>query len=295
MFSIESKPNITDSGPFVYSNDISLTVRRLDLVDDITGGNKWYKLLFNLIHFKQSGLSSLVTFGGAYSNHIAAVARAGKLEGIQTTGIIRGEARSITNPTLSRAVNDGMKLLFVSRSDYRKKNETQWLMALLPDFKNCMIIPEGGSNADGVKGCMQILTAADAQYSHITLACGTGATAAGLILTLKPHQRLIGINVLKNENSLETSIKNYLDLFRQPININWNVNHEFHFGGYAKSATELSDFIKYFFFKTGIPTETVYTGKLFYGLEQLIKSNYFSPGSKILAIHTGGLQYLNPV
>jgi len=295
MFSEITPPIITDSGPFYYGNEISLTIRRLDLTDPITGGNKWYKLQYNLLQFKKKGFKELVTFGGAFSNHVAAVARTCKLEGINCIGIIRGEPESIKNTTLQRAANDGMKLIFVSRSDYRRKEDPEFLQQLLTGYNESYILPEGGSNKYGVMGCMNILQEKDAHFSHIAIACGTGATATGMIHKLKPNQHLIGFSVLRDGFSLEKSIQDYLSGIK-PDNLSqqWHIEHDFHFGGYAKTNDELTNFVNDFYIRTAVQIEPVYTGKLFYGLEHLINSGAFEPGSKILAIHTGGLQYLQP-
>ena len=284
---------IPDSNPIVFGDEISLTIRRLDLIDTITGGNKWYKLYYNLERFKGGGFSELVTFGGAFSNHIAAVATACKQSGIPCTGIIRGEQESLTNITLSRAHGEGMKLIFVSRNDYRRKDDPEFLKQLLLDYNNSYMLPEGGSNLDAIKGCKEILSESDHHYTHIAVACGTGATASGLILSLKSHQHLIGFSVLKDKNNLENTISKNLNHFNSgPSASNWHIEHNFHFGGYAKTTAELLHFTKTFSMANGIPIEPVYTGKLFFGLEALIKSGYFPSRSKILAIHTGGLQYL---
>jgi 1-aminocyclopropane-1-carboxylate deaminase len=272
-----------------------LTIRRLDLIDTITGGNKWYKLRYNLERFRSGNYSELVTFGGAYSNHIAAVARACKLAKIPCTGIIRGERAYAENTTLSRAQQDGMQLKFVSRTDYGHKNNLEYIMALFPGLRSGYFVPEGGSNEEGVRGCMEILTETDSQFSHIAVACGTGATASGLIMTLKSHQQLVGFSVLRDQHDLERTIARILHSFDfGDKKVSWHIEHDFHFGGYAKSTPELIRFTENFTARHGIPVEPVYTGKLFFGIDQLINSGFFPPGSNILAIHSGGLQYLLP-
>jgi len=294
MFSFENKRIIIYDGPLIYDREISLTVKRLDLTDPVTGGNKWFKLKYNLEQHNAGNYNAILTFGGAYSNHIAAVAGMGKQEGIKTIGIIRGERESQSNITLSRAQADGMKLVFVSREDYRKKEEHSFLKNLVPGYENCFIIPEGGSNNAGVKGCMEILDDNDALYSHVIVACGTGTTATGLILRLKNHQKLIGISVLRAGNTIENAILKHL-IYYMPSNKipQWHIENNFHFGGYGKSTPALNNFVEEFFKRTGIPIEPVYTGKMFFAIEQLINSGVIATGSKILAIHTGGLQYMN--
>lgn len=293
MFSIENKPFTPDSGPFFYPGEISLIVRRLDVVDPVTGGNKWFKLHYNLERLLKEGYSKMVTFGGAWSNHIAATARIGKLSGIETVGIIRGEPTLNQNVTLSRAKSDGMKLIFVSRESYKIKNESSFLKQVLEDHASYFVIPEGGSNYEGVVGCIEILEDHDAVFTDIVVACGTGTTAAGLIISLGNNQKLTGISVLRDQNSIEKNIESFLKQFNPENNLqNWSVQHDFHFGGYGKTNPILTQFIDDFNKKTGIPLEPVYTAKMFFGLEKLIHQGYFKPGAKILAIHTGGMQYL---
>ncbi len=293
MYLTENKKHVTDHGPFKYDREITLTVRRLDHMDPITGGNKWYKLKYNLEKFIKGDYSRLLTFGGAWSNHIAAVARAGKLAGISTTAIVRGESPSGGNITLTRAARDGMDLIFVSRSEYLKRNEPEFVKKLVYGNESYYVLPEGGSNMEGVKGCQEILNENDRSYNDIVIACGTGATAAGIISTLQPEQHLTGISVLRDGGSIGHTIHELLAKFYTgPVPGNWNIENEFHGGGYAKSNPELIAFIKHFETKTGIKTEPIYTGKLFYAIEKLIVSGKFKPGSRILAIHTGGLQYL---
>ncbi|MDQ3049711.1 MAG: pyridoxal-phosphate dependent enzyme [Bacteroidota bacterium] len=293
MFWTDTKANITDTGPFIYEGGTRVTVRRLDLMDPVSGGNKWFKLKYNLVRFHKEGFEELVTFGGAYSNHIAAVARAGKELKFSTTGIIRGEPASITNATLSRAAKDGMQLIFLNREAYRKKDNPTFVQEVLNGKKNYMVIPEGGCNTEGVLGCREIVTSADNQFNHVIVACGTGTTAAGIIASLKAHQQLIGISVLRNGQFIAAAIRNFLqEACLGKIPDNWRIEHEFHFGGYAKSTPELLAFCENFTSRTAIPVEPVYTGKVFYGLEKLIASGGFPSGSEILVIHTGGMQYL---
>jgi 1-aminocyclopropane-1-carboxylate deaminase len=189
---------------------VSMQVRQLGAEEPVTGGNKWYKLKYNLQKAHSLGADTIVTFGGAFSNHIAATARAGKAAGFKTIGIIRGEATSSNNITLARAANDGMQLLFVSREDYRRKNEPHFVENTIGKQSNIYIIPEGGSNEEGVKGCTEILQPGDEQYDIITVCCGTGATAAGIISSMQPHQHLIGFSVLKGASFLDVDIKNML-------------------------------------------------------------------------------------
>ncbi len=293
MFLPDNKPLIINSGPFTYEPQITLTIRRLDLIHPVSGGNKWFKLQYNLKKFFKGNYSQMVTFGGAFSNHIAAVAQAGYDFGFATIGIIRGEKSEPLNKTLSQAVNNGMKLIFVSRSDYRKKSEELFLKNIVSHFDTSFILEEGGSNSEGVKGCAEIVFKDDEKFTHIAVACGTGTTAAGILTAMHSNQNLIGFSVLRDQGKLETSIsEQLLDSGVKNNFANWHIEHNFHFGGYAKTTEELNNFCNDFYSRKGILIEPVYTGKLFYGLEKMIAEGKFPEGSKILAIHTGGLQYI---
>lgn len=293
MFLAENKPIITDSGPFYYSHEITLTVRRLDLMDPVSGGNKWFKLRYNLKKFFEGNYSGILTYGGAFSNHIAAVAKAGNDLKISTIGIIRGEDSSLANKTLIQARNNGMQLIFISRSEYRNKYDKSFLEKIIPDYQNYFILEEGGANAEGVKGCAEILDPADNTYNHIAVACGTGTTAAGMLLAMKSGQKLIGFSILRDNGFIEKEITNWLTSLKSHNSLPlWEINHDYDFGGYAKTNDELTLFCKNFYLKTQIEIEPLYTGKMFYGLEQLIATGHFKPGSNILAIHSGGMQYI---
>jgi 1-aminocyclopropane-1-carboxylate deaminase len=282
---------IIDQGPFeIPGTGVQMTVRRIDLIDEITGGNKWYKLKYNILEAKRLNKNHIITFGGAFSNHIAATASACENEGLNCTGIIRGEADSIKNITLSRAVASGMKLCFVSRELYRKRNEPEFIDSILKTDGNEFIIPEGGSNNFGMIGCKEILEKKHDHFNVIAVAAGTGTTAAGLLQALEEDQILQVINVLRDQDSTLNFIKSLSP------NEKWsklNVSNDYHFGGYAKSDPILDAFCKSFFQQTAIPAEPIYTGKLFYGIYDLAQKGIIPAGTKILAIHTGGLQYLS--
>lgn len=262
-------------------NRVKLRVKLLCWWDPILGGNKFYKLKYNLLRAKELGLNHLVTTGGCYSNHLAATARAGKRFGFKTTGIVRGEA--ISNLTLQRASKDGMQLVFVSRELYRKRNEPMFDTKVLGTIRDWYFIPEGGSNADGVLGCGEILEEQDKRFDHVAVCCGTGTTALGLLNTLLPNQQLLAFSVMKGNSSLNM-------LLGQSEKV--TVIHDYHFGGYAKSDDVLDQFCIGFTIKYGIQIEPVYTGKMFFGLLKLIENGQIKPGASVLALHTGGLQYL---
>ncbi|MFM7078460.1 MAG: 1-aminocyclopropane-1-carboxylate deaminase/D-cysteine desulfhydrase, partial [Bacteroidota bacterium] len=254
------------------ANGVSITVKQLCCSDPILGGNKYYKLKYNLLRAKELGLHHLVTTGGAYSNHLAATARAGRLNGFQTTGIVRGEP--VSNITLKRASADGMRLVFVSRDRYRKRDEPMFDTEVLGKARDWHFIPEGGSNANGILGCSEILEERDQHFDHVAVCCGTGTTALGLLNTLLPHQHLLCFSVMRGNTGL-----NMLLGPSEKV----TVVHDYHFGGYAKSDSVLDQFCSRFRHEYGIQIEPVYTGKLFFGLLQMISSGQFKAGASVLA------------
>lgn len=267
---------------------IEVYVKREDVLHSEISGNKFRKLKYNLIEARTLGFTKLLTFGGAYSNHIAAVAAAGKEFGFETIGVIRGEElqeKYLGNPTLKKASENGMKFEFVSRTQYRDKNNAAFLDQLKNKFGDFYLIPEGGTNNLAVKGCKEILTDDDKMFDFICCAVGTGGTISGIINSLKPHQKAIGFPALKGD-FLKEDIQKYAE------NNRWNLVTDYHFGGYAKLNDELKQFIKQFFKKYLISLDPVYTSKTFFGVIDLISKGYFKPDSKILIIHTGGLQGL---
>lgn len=249
-------------------------------------GNKIRKLKYNLEAAVREGFEGVLTFGGAFSNHIAATAAAGKLLDISTVGIIRGEelAKDIDlNPTLSYAKASGMDLDFISRAAYRNKNEVSFLKSLNIKYPNFYIIPEGGTNARAVRGCSEILTEKDRDFDVICCAVGTGGTISGLINSSLPHQKIIGFPALKGAFLNE-------DIRKFAQHSNWELCPDYSFGGYAKVNQELIQFINQFKNDFGIPLDPVYTAKMMFGIDDLVKKGFFSRSTKILAIHTGGLQ-----
>ena len=265
---------------------VTLVVKREDLLHPFISGNKYRKLKYNILEAKQRGLDTILTFGGAYSNHIAATAYAGNLYGIKTIGVIRGEELSenwMLNPTLAEAHRHGMDFRFISREAYRRKSETSFLELLDKDLGPYYLIPEGGTNVLAVKGCEEILTPQDGDFNVLCSSVGTGGTLAGIINSSLSYQRIIGFPALKGD-FLKKDIRNFT------AKENWEINTDYHFGGYAKVSEALIEFINYFKEKTNIPTDPIYTGKLLFGILDLVKNDYFIPGTKILAIHSGGLQ-----
>ncbi|QHG19058.1 pyridoxal-phosphate dependent enzyme [Nostoc sp. ATCC 53789] len=281
----------------IHCAGVDLYVLRLDLMHPWVNGNKWFKLKYNLLEAKEKNFTTLLTFGGAYSNHIYATAAAGNLFGFRTIGVIRGEERLPLNPTLSFAVQQGMQLVYMNREMYRQRNTPVIEEYLQQRFGEVFIIPEGGSNLNGVRGCMEIIDNAVYAFDHICVACGTATTLTGIALSLHQGQRAIAFPVLKNGSFLaqeiESLLTNYLasDL-PAPSNspASWELVCDYHFGGYAKVNDELLLFSQQFREQHGIPLDYVYTAKMFYGVMDLLKQGFFSKGDSLLLIHTGGLQ-----
>jgi 1-aminocyclopropane-1-carboxylate deaminase len=265
---------------------VELVLKREDAIHDFISGNKYRKLKYNLIEAQNQNQQTLTTFGGAFSNHIAAVASAGKEFGFNTIGIIRGEELALKiseNSTLSFANDCGMQFKFVSREAYRNNTTEEFVNALKNEFGNFYLIPEGGTNDLAIKGCEEILTDDDVMFNSICCSVGTGGTIAGLINGSKANQKILGFPALKGD-FLQKDISKFATKY------NWELNTDYHFGGYAKINNELVEFINRFKLDYSIQLDPVYTGKMMYGIFDLIEKNYFPKGHKILAVHTGGLQ-----
>jgi 1-aminocyclopropane-1-carboxylate deaminase len=277
--------------PELANKQVSLFVKREDELHPKISGNKYRKLAFNIEEAKRLGKTTLITFGGAFSNHILATAAAGKEFGFDTVGVIRGdelandlEKTLSSNDTLRTAKEMGMQFQFVSRSDYRLKMNPEFIDNLEKLFPNSYILPEGGTNDLAIKGCEDILEDKDSEYDYVCLSVGTGGTISGVINSSNFHQKVIGFPALKGDFLIKEIENNKVN--KQ----NWKLNLDYHFGGYAKINTDLITFINSFYERTGISLDPVYTGKLFFGIFDLIKKDYFPINSKILLIHTGGLQ-----
>lgn len=261
-------------------------MKREDLIHPFVSGNKFRKLKYNLFQSNAENQQQILTFGGAFSNHIAAVAALGQCNQMKTIGIIRGDELSNAidqNPTLRFAQECGMQFDFVSRETYRRKTEDSFLKQLEQKWGSFYLIPEGGTNALAVAGCEEILTQTDADFDFICCSVGTGGTIAGLINSAKPQQKILGFPALKGDFLNE-------EICRFATKKNWDLIPDYHFGGYGKVTPELIDFINRFYRETQIPLDPIYTGKMVFGVIDLIQKNYFPNGSKILMIHTGGLQ-----
>jgi 1-aminocyclopropane-1-carboxylate deaminase len=267
-------------------NDIRLFIKREDLIHPFISGNKYRKLKYNLKEAKRIESKSLLTFGGAFSNHIAAVAFAGKQNGFKTIGIIRGEElaeKALLNPTLQFAKDNGMLFYFIPRELYRNKTSIDFKDDLKNKFGDFYLIPEGGTNKLAVQGCEEILTEEDYQYNYICCCVGTGGTISGLINSSQSHQKILGFPALKGDFLSREILK-----FAKTNN--WELISDYHFGGYAKINESLIAFINRFQSDHNILLDPIYTGKMLYGIVDKIQKNQFEKGSKILAIHSGGLQ-----
>lgn len=270
----------------LQTTSIKLFIRREDLIHPFISGNKYRKLKYNLQQAKAENQTTLLTFGGAFSNHIVATAYAGKEHGFKTIGVIRGEelaSKINENPTLKFAQDCGMKFVFVTRENYRLKESEDFITELKQKLGSFYLIPEGGTNEFAIKGCEEILSKDDAFYDFICCAIGTGGTISGLINNAKPHQKVLGFPSLKGDFLKE-------DIRKFAKNNNWDLISKYHFGGYGKVSEELIEFINDFYKENAIPLDPIYTGKMVFGVIDLIHQNYFPENSKILLIHTGGIQ-----
>ena len=281
MESVNQKVNI------ILPKGIELFIKREDLLHPIISGNKYRKLKYNLVAAKDQGFKKLLTFGGAFSNHIAAVAGAGKEFGFETIGIIRGEEikdKIQDNPSLQFAQENGMQFHFVDRTTYKNKTDATFVEELQQLYGDFYLIPEGGTNALAIKGCEEILTETDkAYFTHVCCAMGTAGTISGIINSSNEKQQIIGFSSLKGA-FLYDVIRNFA------TKDNWNTYCDNIFGGYGKVSDPLIQFLNEFYRNTTIPLDPVYTGKMMYRILDLIAKDYFAPNAKILAIHTGGLQ-----
>ncbi|MDB4402924.1 pyridoxal-phosphate dependent enzyme [Algibacter sp.] len=268
------------------NNTVELYIKREDKIHPFVSGNKYRKLKYNLLEAKNNGFDTLLTFGGAFSNHIAAVASAGNAFGFKTIGIVRGQelgSKISENSTLSFAKENGMQFKFVSRELYRNKTSESFLNDLKEEFGDFYLISEGGTNKLAVKGCEEILNTEDKNFDYICCAVGTGGTISGLINCSKPSQQVLGFPALKGDFLKE-------DISKFASQTNWKLITDYHFGGYAKINEELVTFINQFKIDNQVSLDPVYTGKMLFGIMDLINKNHFPKGSKILVIHTGGLQ-----
>ncbi|MDC0598629.1 pyridoxal-phosphate dependent enzyme [Gammaproteobacteria bacterium] len=277
--------------PTFKQKGVSVSILRCDLIHPELSGNKWFKLKYNLLAANQAGCKTLLSFGGAWSNHIHALAASGKLFGFKTIGVIRGEIAELSksNACLADASANGMLLHAVTRAEYRYKESTEFIEDLHKQFGDFFLIPEGGANLEGIKGCAEILQLFQSEaFDKICLACGTGTTLAGLLTATKSD--VLGFQVLKGEHYLQQQVNGLLAHYALSAKADWSILDNYHCGGYAKTTPVLLEFINSFQQQTGIPLEPIYSGKMLYGIYALIQQGFFPEGSRILAIHGGGLQ-----
>ncbi len=268
--------------PLLAEKQVSIDVLRLDKIHTLVSGNKWFKLRYYIEEATQQNKKTILTFGGAWSNHILATAAVCKINNLNSIGIIRGEEVKNLSATLLQAKELGMKLFFISRNDYQQKK-----IPIALHKTDYYTIPEGGFGKKGAAGAATIFDYCDRKnYTHICCAAGTGTMAAGLLERIDATQQIIAVSVLKNYHELEESIKN---ITYKPVK-NLTVNHDYHFGGYAKYKPALLEFMNEFYNQTAVPTDFVYTGKLCYAILDMIKKNYFPKKCNLLLIHSGGLQ-----
>ena len=277
--------------PLLSKKQVELFIKRDELIHPILQGNKWRKLKFNLIEATAQKQHTLLSFGGPYSNHLHALAFAGKHFGFNTIGIIRGEKLEHLNPCLQDMQNWGMNLEFIKRIDYRQKTSLAFINNLKNKFGDFYLIPEGGNNSQGIKGCAELLDELNQPYDVICIEVGSGTMISSLIAHNKNvNTHFLGFVVMKNLQ-IEEEIQATINI-TQTKNTAWRLNHDYHFGGFAKTDIKLHQFILNFKQRHDIQLEPVYSGKMLYGIFDLIKNNHYKPGTRILAIHGGGLQGL---
>jgi len=277
--------------PELSGIDCQITIKREDQIHPLVSGNKFRKLKYNIQEAVKQKHTKLLTFGGAFSNHILATAAAGNLKHLQTVGVIRGDelgkdvAKTLANnSTLRKASEYGMKFEFISREYYQDKTKHQFIETLQEKHGDFYSIPEGGTNELAVKGCEEILEKEDYQFDYICSCVGTGGTISGIINSAQKHQKILGFPALKG-GFLKNEIQRY-----SKFKDNWELINDYHFGGYGKYSDELIHFMNRFKKITQIPLDPIYTGKMMFGVVDMIKNKLFPAGSKILIIHTGGLQ-----
>lgn len=269
-----------DDISFLYRS-IEGSVLRLDKISPVISGNKWFKLRFYLEEAIRLNKKGIVTFGGAWSNHILATAAICNRNGLRSLGIIRGEEPQLLSLTLQQAKEEEMQLAFISRADYQHKKLPEKIST--DDY---YLVEEGGYGTLGAEGASSILDYCPNDFTHCCCAVGTGTMLAGIINRISGDQRAIGINVLKKNNDVVEKIQTLIGNKKN----NWTLINDYSLGGYAKHNPALLRFMNEFYQKTGIPSDFVYTGKLFYAISALIEENYFPPGSKLMLIHSGGIQ-----
>lgn len=266
---------------------VRLGMLRLDTIHPLVSGNKWYKLKENIQTARATGANALLTFGGAYSNHLLATAAAAQASGMASIGIVRGQPATDTwSDTLKDCHSLGMDLVFVSRETYGRKHDNAYLAQLKEQYPNARIIPEGGNNEAGRAGAAAITAYLPQQVTHVAVAIGTGATFAGIRETLDPRIALLGFPAMKGGAYLEPELRHCISAAMD----NWQLCTGYHFGGFARHTEALITFMNMFYDRYQVPLDFVYTAKMMYGITEMIRNGAFPSGSHIVGIHTGGLQ-----
>ncbi|WP_329110764.1 pyridoxal-phosphate dependent enzyme [Micromonospora sp. NBC_01699] len=268
-------------------HDVRLLVKRDDLIHPELPGNKWRKLKHNLLAARQGDFRTLVTFGGAYSNHIRAVAAAGAYFGFATVGVIRGEPHLPLNPSLAYAVGRGMRLTYLDRADYRDKDAPELLARLRSEYGEHYLLPEGGSNSLAVRGCAELPAEITEPFDVVCVPVGTGGTLAGVAVGLPPGRSAIGFSALKGGRFLAAEVERLQGAATGSVTANWRIEHDFHFGGYARRRPELDVFAADFATRHGLTLDPIYPAKMMYGIFALAAAGGFAPGTTVVAVLTG--------
>jgi 1-aminocyclopropane-1-carboxylate deaminase len=274
--------------PALESRGIRLLIKRDDLIRPAVPGNKWRKLKYNLEAARNSGLDTILTFGGAYSNHIYATASAGRLFGFRTIGIIRGEEHLPLNDVLRHASSCGMELHYMGRETYRHKEEAEVVNRLRKTHGDFYLLPEGGTNCLAVRGCAEIISEIHEDFDYICCSMGTGGTLTGLVAGLAGRAWALGFSSLKGGSFLNKDVRSLLADCHIADRNNWSVVLDYHFGGFAKKNADLNQFIESFRMQHDLVLDFVYTGKMMFGLFDLARRGYFAAGATVVALHTGG-------
>jgi 1-aminocyclopropane-1-carboxylate deaminase/D-cysteine desulfhydrase-like pyridoxal-dependent ACC family enzyme len=275
--------------PLFREKEVRVFVLRDDLLHPGISGNKWRKLKYNLLEISKTSIKTLVTVGGSHSNHIAAVAEAGHVFGFRTVGLIRGYEAYRENPTLAKAAQKGMDIRFLNKTEFAQL-EADFLPRLHEEMGEFAFIPMGGGNVLGMQGCMEITNDVPVETTHFTVACGTGTTLAGIVAGAKSGQTVLGFPAIKNGEFLQEDILGFLREMDIEPKADFRLITEYHFGGMGKMTPDLIHFIQQFLVDHQIPLDGIYTGKMMFGIFDLLRQEYFPKGSVITAIHTGGLQ-----
>ena len=278
------------SSNFLHQKQVEIFIKRDDVIHPIISGNKWRKLKYNFQAAADEGYDTILSFGGVFSNHLHALSYACNYFGFGSIGVVRDTDQKKETPTLSFCKKNKMKLYYLDRNQYRQKKSIHIINLLKKEFGKFYLIPEGGNNLLGLKGCQEIFDEIDIDYDYLCSPVGTGCTAAGLIKSMKNNKKFIGFAPFKKTIEQSENIKNFCDF---KLYNNWELISDIHFGGFGKIDSNLIKFVRRFKIDFNMELDLIYTGKLFYSLFNMIKNNAFDKRTKILVIHTGGLQGLN--